>query len=141
MASNIQAMRTAIRDILMATTVFKTGIAYARPEIGVKPGFMVWYDGWSTPDEPDVQASPRLVTHRFQIDIHVDLSSNSNAETDQNKFHEVLEAAVDALQANPRLSGTCLRSRVQSGATDIDGSAGSMKLVGVLMLDADRMNW
>lgn len=136
----IEQAEQAISDILNATEEFKSGTPYYRRAIGSCPSFMVWWDGFTgTEREGDVKPGPHVRTHRFQIELYSLMGAN---EEDGNKrFKALVKTACDALEANPRLNGKCLRSRIVTGQADLwmekGTGSGNLYLQMIMFLEAD----
>lgn len=125
-----------ISDTLAAIQVegsplFKTGTPYYRRAMGAAPAFMVWWDGFSSLErEGSVKPESSVKTHRFQLELYCLMGANE--EDNDRRFKAMIKAAMDALEENPRLNNTCLRSRVAQGQADMwsdDGKAVYLQLI------------
>lgn len=133
----IDALIKAIHESLMATGAFKTGSPHVRKEIGERPAFEIWWDGFSGGQDMRSDPGPGTTTHRFQVELFVSLSSN--LQESQQQLWRLAGATMGALKANNRLNGTCVRSRVTSGKADL---LLEEKMLGLaLILEADCMGF
>lgn len=136
----VQAIMQAVHDTLLDTGEFQSGTPYYRKNFGPAPLFMLWADGFSS-GSPERSAGSDLAvtTHRIQIEFYSLMSANE--QESQDRFTALVAAGVRALQANHRLNGTCIRSRVVSGQNDLWKEGSNVYLQCIMFLEADTRNW
>lgn len=136
----IETLAQAIRDTLWATGEYRTGVPHSRPEVGVKPAYQVWWDGFSSPQEPGGEPGPLITTHRFQVDMFFQING-ANIQDSHRQFWRLIQQSVAALRRDHRFGGLCLRSRVTSGSADLLPDGSNPMLAASLVVEADVRNF
>lgn len=139
MADAITEVSEAISTTLDGAGVFHGGTAWARRLIGGLPSYMIWQDGFSISGGPEAKTMPERTTFRFQIELYSKLTGNEKES--QERFRALLQSAVKAFRANPRLNGKCLASKVMEGTSDMGREGNNDYLQATIILDVVRTDW
>ncbi len=123
--------------------LYVTTTPFWRRAIGPCPSFMIFWDGFNSP-QPERSSGSDLVstTHRFQLELYSLVGSNE--EDSQARFDDLVARTVEALQENHRFGGLCLRSRVTAGDANMfqgQGANAAVYQMLIITLEADCPRW